>query len=663
MPFRLVSLLLATALFSQARIKQIIIDRVESPTFTAQAFGDVGRYEKIIGRAIGEVDPFHPANAVITDIGLIPRNGEMHVRYETQFYLLKPVDTKRGNGLLVYSAPNRGDKRLFNSLNQGLSSSNDPTNFGDGFSMRRGYTMLWSGWQADVLPGGDRLGITVPVAKDQDGADITGPVRMELIPSAAVNTWNYALYPPVVSALPRATLTFRRLETDPRTPIPVVDWAYGDCGSRVFPGVPSNINICLRGGFQPDFIYEFIYTGKDPLVLGLGFAATRDLISFFRFVAADDYGTPNPLAGYIRAAIGEGQSQPGRFMRTFLSLGFNLDEYGNVVFEGMNPQIASQGIPLNVRFGQPDRSMGQHENAMYPAPEGGLTWTPTVDPLASRYISNLDSCNQTLSCPKLIQTTSGTEFWQGRMSLNITDSTGTKDIPLPDNVRLYHFASTQHTPASSGNPGMCKVVQNPAPFFETRRALLVALERWVLDDIPPPPSKYPRIADGTLVDWSAKSIGWPSIPGFTFPEVISGLTLRDFGPEFDARRISGITTIEPPVLGSAYRMLAPKVDSDGNEIGGIRSTTIQVPLGTYTGWAVRRAGFGEGDLCGLTGSYMPFKATRAEHIAAGDPRLSLEERYPDKVTYANQVEAAANSLVRQGYLLPEDATRLINAAK
>ena len=660
---RLLVLLALVAPFpsAQARIIKIIIDKVESPAFTGQSFGNTGRYEKLIGRAIGEVDPLHPGNAVITDIQLVPKDPEAYVQYETQFYLLKPIDPSKSNGLLFYSAPNRGDKRGFTALNQGLSSSNDPTNPGDGFAMRRGYTMLWSGWQADVVPGGDRLGIKVPVAKNSKGGDITGLVRMEYIPTSATAGWNFALYPPVEVLRSKATLTFRKKESDPRSVIPQTDWVYADCATKTFPGTPSGNELCLKNGFQTDFIYEFIYTAKDPYVLGLGFAATRDLVSFFKFQPQDDEGTPNPIYGAIKASIGEGQSQPGRFLRTFLALGFNEDEYGNVVFEGMNPQIASQGIPLNVRFGQPDRSMGQHENAMYPAPEGPLTWGPMLDPLAGRWASNMDVCRQSLTCPKLIQTISGTEFWQGRMSLNITNWSGKVDAELPPEMRLYHFAGTQHTPTTSASTGMCQNLQNPAPFFETRRALLVALEQWVLEGKEPPPSRYPKISDGTLV--APNSIGFPTVPGFRFNGVISGLTIRDFGPEFDSLRVSGATVKEPATLGSSYTMLAPKVDADGNEIGGIRSTTIQVPLGTYTGWALRRAGFAEDELCGLTGSYMPFKATKAERIAAGDPRLSIEERYRDQAAIAAAVQAAAKDLVKQGYLLEEDADRLIAAAQ
>ncbi len=626
----------------------------------------MGPYEKIIGRAFGEISPFHPLNNGITDLRLAPRPGG-YVQYSTTFYLLKPVDKRKGNGLLFYGAPNRGDQRAFSALNQGLSSSNDPTATGDGLAMRRGYSMLWSGWQADVEPGNDRLTLNVPIARNPDGSDVTGPVRMELTPTAVTSTWNYALYPPVEDVLSKATLTVRQKESDVRQVVPRFDWVFADCSRIAFPGVPSPTSLCVRGGFQPELIYEFIYPAKDPLVLGLGLglglglAATRDLVSFFRYFEADDTGTPNPLAGAITAAIGEGQSQAGRFIRTFLGLGFNQDEYRNLIFDGLQPHIAGQGIPVNVRFGQPDRASGQRENALYPSPDSPPTWGPMLDPLAGRLAGNADACRETLSCPKIIHTVSSTEFWQGRMSLNITDPLGRRDAELPDFVRLYHFASTQHTPTTSNSTGICQQLQNPVPFFELRRALLIALERWVLAGVLPPASRYPTLRDGTLV--APGSTGWPALPGVRFNGLLSTLSVRDFGIHFDGRRLSGIIAHEPPLVGQAYTMLVPKVDADGNELGGLRSPTITAPQGTYTGWALRRAGFGEDELCGLTGSYVPFRAARAERMAAGDPRLSLEERYPTAQSYFSSVEAAAQALLRSGYLLPEDAARLIAAAQ
>ena len=503
---RFALLLLALSAVSHARITKIIFDRVEAPTFAGQSFGDTGRYEKIVGRAFGEIDPLHPRNAGITDIMLVPRvKGEAFVHYETTFYLLKPVDAKKGNGLLFWSAPNRGDKRGFNALNQGLSSSNDPVNAGDGLALRRGYSILWSGWQADVDEGNNRMLLKVPAAKNPDGSDLTGPVRMELIPTAAMNTWDYAAYPPVDGV--NGVLTAREKEADARRVIPASEWSYGNCATKPFPGDALRTQLCLRGGFSPNLIYEFIYTAKDPLVLGLGMAATRDLVSWFRRAERDDSGTPNPLAGAIRAAIGEGQSQAGRFLRTFLDLGFNQDEFKNIVFEGMNPHIASQGVPVNVRFGQPDRSMGQRENALYPAPEGPLTWNPVLDPLAGRWAGMLDACRETLTCPKIIQTTSGTEYWQGRMSLNTTNWNGTEDVALPDNVRLYHFASTQHTPTASNNPGMCQLIQNPAPFFETRRALLDTIRPQHLIVKPALLGGF-TAAEAWIADAEARGIQW-----------------------------------------------------------------------------------------------------------------------------------------------------------
>lgn len=668
--------LVALSLFvgsAEARITRIVIDRVESPTFGGAFFGATGPYEKIVGRASGEVDPNEPLNAVITDIAMAPRNARGQVEYETDFYLLKPVDPARGNGLLYYNVVNRGNKGGLGTLDLGVVGGNEPTNPGDGFALRRGYTFLWSGWQPDVLPGGGRLTMQVPIATES-GAIVTGGVRTEYIVNAPTKTQNlssgsftgltHASYETVSLDNSTATLTKRVREADPRILIPHSDWAFADCSVAPFPGVPSTTRICLKDGFDPNFIYELLYTAKNPTVLGLGFAATRDLVAFFRHAAQDDFAQPNPLAGAIRAAVMEGSSQSGRFVRTFLDLGFNQDETGRIVFEGMNPHISPGRIPLNVRFGQPGRAYGQHEDHLFPAYESPFAWMPVRDPVAGRTAWLLERCHKTNTCPNIIQTVSSTEYWQGRMSLDTTDALARHDVGIPGHVRIYHFAGTQHGPAAVPSLGICQQLSNPNPYFEARRALLVALERWVLEGIQPPKSQISTLREGTLVASDQASIGWPNIPGVKYTGLLNALTLLDFGPQFDAREESGILR-EPPtvVTGRDYVVLVPKVDSDGNEIAGIRSTTLRAPLGTYTGWNLRRAGFAEDEVCGLQGTFVPFKKTRAGREAAGDPRPSLEERYGDHAGYVAAVREAAEELVGQGFLLPEDAARLVAQAE
>jgi hypothetical protein len=671
------AVLLGYALPGDTRVIRIVIDRVESPTFEGTSFGTTGAYERIVGRAFGEVDPTQPLNAIIQDLPHAPRNSRGAVEYQTDFYILKPVRLSAGNGLLLYDVANRGNKLAMSfSFNRQASGSNNPStasDAGDGFLQRRGYTLVWSGWQADILPGANRLTIQVPVATDGQGV-ITGRVRAEYIVNTPMRTLNlssgtytgltHASYETVSLDTSAASLTMRTREADPRRPIPSTAWAFADCGTVPFPGIPSTTKICLQEGFSPNAIYELLYTARDPLVLGLGFVAIRDLVSFLRYADRDSVGTPNPLAGGIRGAIMHGVSQGGRLVRSFLDLGFNEDESGHMVFEAMHPHLAAGRLSLNVRFGQPGVAYGQHENHLFPAYESPFTWIPMYDPVASRTAGLLERCYKSGTCPKIIQTVSSTEYWQGRMSLNTTDALGRQDTTVPDHVRIYLFSSTQHSPATVSPPGLCQQRNNPNAYHDSLRALLVALERWVIAGTPPPPSHYPLIRDGTLVPPDQESIGWPNLPGVKYTGGVNTLTLIHFGPDFHPRDESGIIA-EPAttVPGRDYRLLVPRVDADGNEIAGIRSTTLWAPLGTYTGWNLRQVGFAKDELCRLLGMFIPFRKTRAERLAAGDPRLSLEERYGDHAGYVAAVRAAAGALVSQGFLLPEDAARLVSEAE
>jgi hypothetical protein len=658
---------------TKSRVVRLHITRRE-PFAGGVPFGTTGPYEKVVGTAYLELDPTDPHNTIIQDIKLAPRNPQGMVEYATDVYVLKPVDMSRGNGVLLYEVVNRGSKFLL-IFNAGAPLvSNDLQTAGDGFLQRRGYTMVWSGWQADLLPGEGRLAMRVPVVRNPDGSTITGKVRAEFIVNITTNTLNlssgnstgltHASYETASPNNATATLTRRSREADLRLPVPNNEWAFADCTRTLFPGIPSTTKICVRDGFQPNFIYELLYTTKNPLVLGLGFSATRDVVSYLRNAASDDQGTPNPLGSNVHFALMYGLSQSGRFVRAFLDLGFDQDTMGRMVFDGMMPHIATGGIPLNVRFGQPGRAYGQHEDHLYPGFESPLTWGPVYDPLARRTAFLLARCRQQGACPKVMQTVTSTEYWQGRMSLNTTDALGQQDILVPPNVRIYLYSSAQHVPAAIPAQGICQQLSNPSPYRETARTLLVALERWVRSGVEPPPSQYPTLRDGTLVRTNQGTIGWPDIPGVKYVGVPNPLTLLDLGPQFSYRNGSGIVR-EAPVMvsGRDYVILVPKVDADGNDIAGIRSTTIQAPLGTYTGWNLRRAGFGEDELCSITGSYIPFAKSQAERTATGDPRLSVEERYRTHDGYVEAVRKAEGRLIAAGFLLPEDAARLIQEAR
>lgn len=698
-----VTLVLAVLLFgevpvAEARITQLVITRVESPTFGGASFGGAGQFEKVVGVAFGEVDPTHPLNATIQDIELAPRNERGMVEYNTDFFIIKPVDMTRGNRMLFYNVVNRGNKGGFTTFNLGATQpANEPTGPGDGFLQHLGYTLIWSGWQADVLPGGGRMTMRVPVATNPDGTPITGIVRQEIIVGAptvttAINTSrftsaaNHSTYPTASTdnqtAFPDGflpTLTVRTFPGDPRIPIANTDWSFASCP----PGGPvttSATHLCYPDGFEPGKIYELIYRAQNPLVMGLGYAAMRDLHAFFKHERQDDVGNANPLwlENERPLAVFSGSSQSGRNMRTFIHLGFNEDEAGQIVFEGALPHIGGGRAQFNSRFSHAGRAWGHVFDADYPAYEFPFSYMPSRDPLTGKTNGILTRCLKTNTCPKIFHVATALEIWEGRQSLGLTDPLGRHDLGEPGFVRTFIMVSTQHGSAtpiagSIGGPfGECYQQTNPNPQRETMRALWKALTDWVRDGVRPPPSAVPRLRDRTLV--LPSRVDFPSIPAnnyegisrpaVTFLALANPLRARDWGPLFNNEDESGIITTEPPHAGTRqYTILVPQVNADGNDLGGVRSATLQAPLGTYTGWNLGRADRWPNHLCSLQGSFIPFARTQAERLAVGDPRPSLEERYGSHAGYVAAVRAGAERLVNQRLLLPADAERLISEAE
>ena len=675
--------LLLTVLFTgaaQAHIVRIEVQHTQSPAFGGRSFGAVGQYEALIGVAYGETDPGNPRNKIIQDIAIAPRNSRGMVEYSMDFYILRPIRAAQGNHVIFYDVVNRGNKTAWGTYTVAAGGSNDPANTeaaaGDGFFMNHGYTVVWSGWQADVLPAKNKMTLTVPTITNSTAADsLTAILDTELmtvtpakslhLSSAWFTGMATASYPTVSLDNKTAALTRRVHQDDTPETVPASEWSFADCSATAFPGRPSATDICLRGGFDPNYIYDLHYTARDPKVLGLGFASTRDFVSYLRRTKEGEELMGLTAASAPVAAIMYGQSQSGRYVRTYLDLGFNTDERGDIVFEGMIPHLAAARIPLNVRWGQPSRASGQHEDHFFPAGEEPLTWVDYVNADGKKSASLLDRCQQSSQCPKIMQEFTETEYWQGRVSLDTTDSLGKVDLSVPENVRIYFLASTEHAPAAVPAKGICQQLSNPAPYRETLRALLVSLTSWILDNKPPPASRYATLKDGTLVALSGT--GFPAIPNVTYPAKINGFEALDFGAAFSPRDESGIVVPAKKVTADArdhaHVVLVPKVDKDGNNLAGIRSATIQAPLGTYTGWNLRAAGFGEGDLCALNGSYIPFAAHKADREATGDPRLSLEERYGNHAGYVAAVTAATKALTHEGYLLGEDAQRLIAEAQ
>jgi len=663
----LLALVIATSA-AHARITRIVIDRVESPTFGGTSYGKVGQYEKLIGRAYGELDPRDELNSGIVYIEKAPLNAAKRVEYSLDVFILKPIDMARSNGTLFYDVVNRGDKRAFAVFHVGASTSNDPSSekdAGDGFLLKQGYTIVASGWQGDLLPGNNRLLGHFPVPTAPGGRPITKLITAEFVFTKASYTVsvgydgeaNVRPYPAVPDGVPQARLLRRTVAVAPRELIPSSDWSFGKCPDGKNP-TPSNVDVCYPAGFSPNYLYELAYVAQDPLVMGIGFAATRDLVSFLRY----ERSAANPLlakgeakadADPLRRAIGFGRSQSGRYIKDFVHQGFNLDEGKRVVFDGILPLISGSRLTFtNAEFAMPGRAPGPVGSHFYGGDQFPHTYATVSDPISKKRDGWLARCTIQRSCPKVMHWDSGIEAWGGgRNSLVVVDGLGKIDLPVPENVRLYYFASTQHVPTLKPDYGICKHLSNPNSYREAVRALLIAMQAWIVDGKLPPASRFPRVSDGTLVPPVPESaFDLPKIPGVTYTGKYNELHIKDF-------------SVQPPqnMPGKSYTVLVPKVDADGNDIAGIRSVALQVPLATYTGWNQRRAGFMEGEFCDLRGSYMPFAKTAAER--GGDPRPSLQERYGSQAGYVAKVEEATRNLVREGFLLPEDAARIVSEAR
>jgi hypothetical protein len=656
---------------AEARVTKIVLSPATHP-YGNTMFGTVGQYEQLDGTAYGEVDPEDPLNRMIQDIELAPRNERGMVEYSTVVSILKPVTMSNSNRAMLLEIVNRGGKLDPGFYNVGVGASAPA---GDGFLENQGFTLVWAGWQADLTPAVGRVTMSAPIAHRHHGEVIKGVVRSEFILSTAApsqpiladSSSHTAGYPTASLNNRHDTMTMRIHQNDPKVKIANSDWAYADCSVVPFPGVPNPQMVCLRNGFDTNHIYELVYTARDPIVMGLGLAALRDVGSFLRHESRDDVGTPNPLAGQIDWSLLNGISQSGRLLRTFLQLGFNRDEQLRKVFDGMQPHIGSVRNYINVRFSQPGRLAGtQHTEKQYPGPEGPLTYGRSYDPFTQEEGGVLDRCEETRTCPKIVHTMTDTEYWEASGAFDTVDPSGSQDLDLPGNVRIYQFSSTQHggyspaLPLAGAVPGICQNVSNVNSYTYNIRALLMALLNWVSKDIEPPPSSYSTLAGGTLVP--PDKLDFPAIPGVSPQNLWNTRIVYRRGELYDADDVSGVISIEPPVARREYPTLLPVVDTDGNDVGGLRSLTLMAPLGTYTGWNVRAANFSQGDACDLTGSYIPFAPTKVAREAAHDPRPSLEERYGNLVSYMTVVNGAAARLVSSGYLLPGDMPAAVSSA-
>lgn len=631
-------------------------------------FGDVGTYERLAGRVYFALDPDDPANAAVTDLEYVPRNADGLVEYATDLYILKPVDLRAGNGRILYDVNNRGNKRILQFFNDAVHS-NDPSapqHAGNGFLMRRGYSIVWSGWQGNLLPGAGRLTMDVPIATD-DGEPITGTTRaefsvdesgIECLPLSAND--HTRSYDTISLDTETATFTKREYERDPRQPIGSDEWAFAHVDG--YEPTPSPAHCHYPAGFEPGWLYELVYTAKNPPVLGLGFTGLRDLIAFLRYDETDTAGTPNPLwddGARMERAYAWGRSQSGRFLREFTYLGFNADPRGRQVFDAISPHVSGGGrVALNYRFGQPGRYPRQHRDHLYPSDQFPFAYDVVTDPLTGKTDG---ICKRPDTDPLVVHTQTSTEYWARRGSLVHTDPEG-NDLGEQDGVRVYLFASSQHhaDPLEGPEIGPHKHPSNPLNTTPLLRALLDAMDAWATDGTAPPESRIPSREDGTLVSAAEVSAAFPDIPGVACPEEPNRVHVQDFGPDFD----DGIITNQPPKQDAdrEYAVLVPSVDLDGNDVPGIRTPHVEVPIATHTGWNRRPEGGAERALAGVIGSYLPFAKTEAERTETDDPRPSIAERYPTQPRYVREIALAAKRLMDQRHLLEEDADRYVDQA-
>lgn len=610
------------------------------PEFDGRSFGDVGPYQRIVARVYGEVDPESPLNAVIADIELAPRNENGLVEYATDVQIVLPVDLSKANDRILFEILNRGGQGILNRLNVGHGGN-------DGLLMNLGYVVAWAGWQSDynVDRGGNGMLADIPIATNPDGSTITEQVLLSQIFNNTTGSNINLLFPTVDLEDPEAYILVRNASSGPLSElveVPRDAWHFSNERQIVIDRSGSFFD-AYDGGAE----YTVFYTARDPDVSGLGYAITRDVVSFLRYSDSEE----NPLAGAINYVITHGNSQSGRMLKGFIYDGFNEDENGRLVFDGVNVNISgAHGMDLNRRFGDANATGRSYERHTTVKMQFPFRYEVSIDPLTGEEDGIFAVCSRNGSCPVVFHTDSGNESWGKNSMLVTTDGTG-HDVELHPNLRVYYMAGTQHGPANNPGYGACQQLNNPLRWQTTLRPLILALDAWATSGIQPPASAYPRISDGTLAPTQPQYyFGWPEIPGVNFTGIHNTVGLLTEGL-YPSR-----------IEGEDYVVLVPRVDQDGNEVGGILAPQIQVPHGTYTGWALRREGLAFNEECTLQGQYIPFAATLEERLATGDPRLSLEERYGSHGEYVRLVAAAAADLVSEGYLLQQDADAIIEQA-
>jgi hypothetical protein len=616
---------LACACAAQARITDLGSAKVE-PFADGAAFGAAGAYERVSGVAKGELDPADARNKVIVNLQRAPRNSRGNVEYEVDWFMLRPADPAKGNGRIIYDVTNRGRKFFHFWIMDGVPG-NDPKTLqdaGNAMFLRMGYTIVWSGWDPDAPRAGNGMAMKSPVIPN-----VVRIIRDELVSATRgplLQSFRLS-YEAASLSKSDAKLSVRRREKDARAEIPADGWEYVTA---------REIRLLAPHKIAVGSLYEFHYPAKDPKVLGIGFAAARDLVSHLR------------AAPGVRRAMAIGISQSGRFLRDFVHQGFNQDESGRKVFDGVLSHIAGiGGVFLNTDFGQPARTNTQHEDHLFPENAFPFSAARLSDPVTGRGDALL---REDGFDPLWMDVNTSTEYWQKGASLLHTDPQGRADVTLPSNARVYLIAGTQHGGRAGlkADFGPCMNPRNPHSSGPALRALLVALDAWVSDGTPPPPSRVPSLAAKTLAE--PAKIGFPALPDTAVATIHNEIALVG-------------DWVNPKEAPSPYRPLVSAIDADGNEVAGIRLPDIAVPLGTYTGWNLYKRPFTEGELCDRDGSFIAFEKTEVARVAKRDPRPSVEKRYGSHAEYVSKIEETANQLVNERLLLQEDADAFVKAAR
>src|SRR5580692_6673935 len=655
---RLIGLMLALVSVSaplEARVTRIAIDS-RTDVLGGKSFGDAGAYERLSGQIFFSVQVDNPHNSGIVDLRNAANLNHGEVEFSADFVAFRPKDPRRANGSLLLEVPNRGRPHFIALVDGG--DADLAHDVGDAWLLRKGFTIVSVGWQWDAA-GQDDLKLYAPIAKE-GGRRITGLLRgdfmlsrvMDEVPLGHLILGNIggSEYPVAMLNDARNVLTVRDSRDAKRIVIPASQWQFAETVNGKL--TPSDRHIHLKGGFQPGRIYEYVYVVADPVIAGLGFAAIRDVGAYVKH-ASD---------AIIHAArvYGEGISQNGRFLRDFLYEGFNADEDGKGVLDGVLAHVAGAGRgSFNYRFAQPSRDAQPTSSVFFPTDIFPFTDQPETDPLTGETGGLLDAAVKQNVVPKIFFSNTSYEYWGRVCALIHVTPDGLHDAEISPNVRIYHFTGLQHStgyfPPAKGTDGLDgQQLESSLPIRYFWRAMIVNMDAWVRSNTAPPASSYPKIADGTLIPF--EKYNPPAIPGLHRPHEATAAYRIDFGPNWR----DGILSLQPPKVGRAFPVLVPAIDADGNERDGVRLPEVAVPLASYLSWNLRDPSIGAPkERVAFELSFVPFPKTEADRQRARDPRRSIADRYEDHEDYLVRFTNALDKLIQQRWILPEDRSAMI----